>query len=104
MFAENTSVFTGTAAALGTVTGARARSIIFKYVTSGSETVSITGTIKDGTASSKIRCYDINTGALATSSDHAAGTYFIPLIFTDDLIFLASGSSDTKTVTLRIGD
>ena len=104
MFAENTGVFTGTAAALGTVTGARARSIVFKVVTSGAETVSITGTIRGSTVSSQIMCYNLATGALHSSVNMDDGTYFLPLIFTDDLIFLGSAGSDTKTVTFRIGD
>lgn len=104
MFAENTGVFTGTAAALGTVTGSRARSIVFKVVTSGTETVSITGTIRSSTVSSKIMCYNLATGALHSSTDMDDGTYYLPAIYTDDLIFLGSGASDTKTVTFRIGD
>ena len=104
MAAPNSGVFTGTAAALGTITGTLGRSVVFKVVTSSTETVSVTGTIKGAAVSSQIMCYSLATGALHSSVSMDDGTYYIPQIYTDDLIFLGSGASDTKTVTFLIGD
>src|ERR1700675_4244897 len=104
MAAPNSGVFgLQTAAALGTITGTLGRSIVFNVITSTSETVSITGTVKASAVSSKIMCYSLATGALHSSADMDNGTYYIPQIFTDSLIFLGSGTSDDKTVTWLIG-
>lgn len=98
-------VLTGTAAALGTVSGLRnAKRVIFKIVTSGTETVSVTGLINTVTSvstGSKIRAYNLNTGALAASSDMDDGDYLIDNLCFDSLTFTGSSTSDTKTVTYR---
>jgi len=102
--AGNTGVFAGTAAALGTVTGTRGRSVCFKVVTSGSETVSITGLINGTTVSSQIMCKSLLTGALHSSVNMDDGTYYLEKVYTDNLIFLGSSTSDTKTVTYLFVD
>lgn len=102
--ATKSGVLTGTAAALGTVGEVAGKSVVFKYTTNGSETVSVTGQISGSTVSAKIMFFDLNTGALHTDDDMAAGTYFLPVCPTGTLIFLGSGTSDTKTVTWRWTD
>lgn len=102
--ATNHGVYTGTAAALGTVTGTIGRAIVFKVVTSGTETVSVTGNIHSTTVSSKIMCYSLATGALHSSADMDDGTYYIPECYTENLIFLGSAASDTKTVSYLMHD
>lgn len=97
-----TGVFTGTAAALGTITGTVGKRIVFKVITSGTETVSVTGLINGTTASSKYMCYSVATGALHSSADMDDGTYYIPFVHTETLIFLGSSTSDTKTVTYML--
>lgn len=103
-FIGNNGAFTGTAAALGTITGTQGRGIVFKVVTSGTETVSVAGLISEAVASSKYMCYSLLTGALHSSADMDDGTYFIPRIYTHDLTFTGSSTSDTKTVTYRMID
>lgn len=100
----NNGVFTGTAAALGTLTNVEGRGIVFKVVTSGTETVSITGLISATTSSSKIMCYSLLTGALHSTTDMDDGTYYLPVVFTTTLTFTGSSTSDTKTVTYRLVD
>ena len=100
----NNGAFTGTAAALGTITGTTGRGIIFKVVTSGTETVSVAGLISGTVSSADYMCYNLATGALHSSVNMDDGTYYIPRIYTHDLTFTGSSTSDTKTVTYRLGD
>lgn len=102
--ATSSGVFSGTAAALGTVEGVLGRTVVVKIVTSGTETVSVTGMISGSTVSSKIMFYDLADGALHSSADMDDGTYFLPKCPVATLIFLGSASSDTKTVTWRWTD
>ncbi len=105
MVTQNQGSMTGTAAALGTIQGCRGKGVIFKYVTNGSETVSVTGIVGGAVASTgKIMCYALITGALHSTVDMAAATYYVPYCYTDNLIVTASGSSDTKTVTYCVMD
>lgn len=95
---------TGTAAALGSVTNlGQAKRIIFKIVTSGTETVSVTGLL-DGTTytGSKLRAINLNTGAVHSSADMDDGDYLIDNLAFDQLKFTGSSTSDTKTVVYRV--
>lgn len=94
-----------TAAALGTLTGVRGRGVVFKVVTSGTETVSVSGVVAGTTATTgSIMAYNIATGALHSSVAMDDGTFYIPKIYTNSLTFTGSGSSDTKTVTYSFVD
>ena len=105
MATPNVGAFTGTAAALGTVTNTAGRSIIFKYTTNGAETVSLSGIVAAAVASTgKIMCYSLATGALHSTVDMVAGTYYIPVIYTDTLVFTGSSTSDAKVITYRFLD
>jgi hypothetical protein len=93
-----------TAAALGTVNGVRGRKAIIKIVTSGVETVSVTGEVVPGQASSQIMWKSLATGALHSSVSMDDGTYYLDFVYTDTLVFLGSGAADTKTVHIAIFD
>lgn len=101
---NNNGVLTGTAAALGSVTGVAGKGIIIKVVTSGTETISVTGLISGTTASAAMMFKNLATAVAHSGTAMDDGTYYLEKIYTDTLIFTGSGSSDTKTVTYRIVD
>jgi len=104
MSGVNAGKFSGTAAALGTVGNTAGKAIVFQITAGGAETVSVTGLISNGVASSKILCYDLLDGALHSTVDMASGTYFIPQIFTANLIFLGSAAVESKVVDFILSD
>jgi hypothetical protein len=94
-----------TAAALGTINGVRGKRVTVKIVTSGVETVSVTGQVAPGVASTgKIMFYSLVTGALHSTVDMDDGTFYLPRCMVDTLVFLGSGAADTKTVVVNISD
>lgn len=97
-------VLTGTAAALGSISGTAGKKVLIKVVTSGAETVSVTGIISGTTVSSKIMFFSLATHAVHSSADMDDGTYYLENCYTESLIFTGSAASDTKTVTYKIID
>lgn len=94
---------TGTAAALGSATSlGNAKRIVFKIVTSGTETVSVTGLISGTTYTDKLRAINLNTGAVHSTADMDDGSYMIDNLAFEQLKFTGSSTSDTKTVTYRV--
>lgn len=93
-----------TAAALGTITGTLGKKVSIKVVTSGTETVSTTGALKDVATAGKIMWKAMLTGALHSSVDMDDGAYYLDSCPTESLVFLGSGASDTKTVTVVVYD
>lgn len=104
MAAVNSGTFSGTAAALGSVKLASGKGIVFTYTTNGAETLNVTGAVANAIVSSKIMCYSLVTGALHSTVDMVAGTYFIPQVFTGSIIFTGSGSSDAKVVSFHLSN
>jgi hypothetical protein len=102
MAGVNSGAFSGTAAAVGTVGNTAGKAIVFRVVTSGAETVSITGLIAGSVVTDKIMCYSLVTGALHSTVDMADGVYYIPQVVAGSLIFLGSGAADTKTITFLV--
>jgi len=103
--AQFSKTLTGTITALGSITNTRGKKVLIKVVTSGTETVSVAG-IVDGTVSTtgKILFYSILTGALHSTADMDDGTFYIPMCYTETLVFTGSSTSDTKTVTIVVFD
>jgi hypothetical protein len=93
-----------TAAALGTVNGVRGRKVLIKVVTSGVETVSVTGEVVPGATSSAIMFKSLATGVVHSGTAMDDGTYYLDFCMTDTLIFTGSGAADTKTVNVAILD
>lgn len=92
-----------TAAALGTVNGTLGKRVSIKVVTSGAETVSCTGALKDA-VSAQVMFKSIATGALHSSVAMDDGSYYLDFCPVESLIFLGSGAADTKTVTVVVYD
>jgi len=98
----NTLTLSGTAAALGKITGVRGKSVAFNYTSSGTETVSVTGILTGSiTTTNKLRFIDTLTQAAFASGDMTKdGCYKMENCPFDELVFLASGSSDAKVVSI----
>lgn len=95
-----------TIAAGGTVktpTLAPYKRIAFKITGLASETVNVTGYLNtsETIATAKLRPIDLNTGALAASSDLGNGSYALDNLSVESLLFDTSASTDTPVVTYR---
>ncbi|MFI0609111.1 MAG: hypothetical protein ACH37Z_14635 [Anaerolineae bacterium] len=95
-----------TIAAGGTVktpTLAPYKRIAFKVSGLTSETVNVTGYLNtsETIATAKLRPIDLNTGALAASSDLGNGSYALDNLSVESLVFDTSASTETPVVTYR---
>lgn len=95
-----------TLAAGGTVktpTLAPYKRIAFKVTGLASETVNVTGYLNtsETIATAKLRPIDLNTGALAASSDLGNGSYLLDNLAVESLVFDTSASTDTPVITYR---
>lgn len=95
-----------TIAAGGTVktpTLAPYKRIAFKITGLVSETVNVTGYLNtsETIATAKLRPIDLNTGALAASSDLGNGSYLLDNLAVESLVFDTSASTDTPVIAYR---
>lgn len=95
-----------TIAAGGTVktpTLAPYKRIAFKVTGLAAETVNVTGYLNtsETIATAKLRPIDLNTGALAASSDLGNGSYALDNLAVESLVFDTSASTDTPVITYR---
>lgn len=95
-----------TIAAGGTVktpTLAPYKRLFFKITGLTSETVNLTAYLNtsETIATAKLRPIDLNTGALAASSDLGNGSYLLDNLAVESIVFDTSASTETPVVTYR---
>ena len=101
LFTSNKSA---TAAAVGTVIltnygGCEFKDIVFEYITNGTETIELTGSVDGTNFSAALVPFDVATGLLAADATLSEGSYIIPSTWNfSHYKFTGSSTSDVKTI------